>query len=616
MTTVAKPSEKSNGKAKGKRQRRKASRPGADSTAATSWAEPALLSDGSTVVGLAAFDAWLRHLRKRKTPKSLGELTKTQGLAALRWALPDNIRRELREPAWYTAGVAKKSKHTSDRDAKAATDLEVWLAGTSQDGAATFALGCLATSHALPLAPRSLPPDLWQRSLTRLMDIALAATTKRFHDPWSAQLHICELPITLAYLFPELAPCRELLRPAARRLADSLTELCDGQGMLQAEDLPWMPLLASCWTRCVAMLEAAGGRVSKDARLEYEWVVRHVLRMIRGDGRLPFQTNDDKPPTGLSSMLRHAVTLVDDAEDRALAKLVLEQKEVATKRLPAEPGYHSEWSGLAVLQPEWSPRAPRLTVDFSRPVMRVEWCVAEEVVFSGDWNPQLTVNGEALQPIEDAWESLCWFSDYDVDFVELQISLTRGWVIQRQFLMARQDLFLFCADALIGPGSPADIEYQLRLNCREGITVEPESETREGYLRGRKSSGLVLPLALPEWRSDPRQGRFGLSDGGLLLGQGATQRTAMYAPLFVDLHRRRMKKSRTWRQLTVGENLEIVPADRAVSYRVQSGPEQWLIYRSLTPPANRTTLGQNLASEFLFARFLGDGDIEPLVEIE
>jgi hypothetical protein len=53
-----------------------------------------------------------------------------------------------------------------------------------------------------------------------------------------------------------------------------------------------------------------------------------------------------------------------------------------------------------------------------------------------------------------------------------------------------------------------------------------------------------------------------------------------------------------------------------VSFRLQVGRRQWLVYRSLTPPANRTTLGQNYATEFVFAKFLSDGTADPLIEIE
>ena len=81
----------------------------------------------------------------------------------------------------------------------------------------------------------------------------------------------------------------------------------------------------------------------------------------------------------------------------------------------------------------------------------------------------------------------------------------------------------------------------------------------------------------------------------------------MLAPLFFDLRARRMTRPLTWRQLTVAESLKTQPPEVAVGYRVMVGKEQWLIYRSLGSPANRTLLGHNLATEMLVARFGRDG---------
>ena len=83
-----------------------------------------------------------------------------------------------------------------------------------------------------------------------------------------------------------------------------------------------------------------------------------------------------------------------------------------------------------------------------------------------------------------------------------------------------------------------------------------------------------------------------------------------------DLDRKRAKKVRTWRQLTVGEGMEVVPPDVAVGYRAQSGDDQWLIYRSLAPAGNRTLLGQNISAEFCAGRFLTTGKFKEWVEIE
>ena len=58
------------------------------------------------------------------------------------------------------------------------------------------------------------------------------------------------------------------------------------------------------------------------------------------------------------------------------------------------------------------------------------------------------------------------------------------------------------------------------------------------------------------------------------------------------------------------------PADVAVGYRVAIGRQQWLVYRSLAKPANRTLLGHNLSTEMLVARFDKSGEVESLIEIE
>jgi hypothetical protein len=126
---------------------------------------------------------------------------------------------------------------------------------------------------------------------------------------------------------------------------------------------------------------------------------------------------------------------------------------------------------------------------------------------------------------------------------------------------------------------------------------------------------MVMPLALPEWRIDPRGGELAAGEVALELSQSGTGRS-LYAPLWIDLEPGRHQKSFTWRQLTVAEERQSVPRDAAVGYRVQFGKQQWVIYRSLTPARNRTLLGHNLSSEFLIARFGRDGSVKALVEVE
>jgi hypothetical protein len=90
----------------------------------------------------------------------------------------------------------------------------------------------------------------------------------------------------------------------------------------------------------------------------------------------------------------------------------------------------------------------------------------------------------------------------------------------------------------------------------------------------------------------------------------------MLAPLWFELNPSRLRRRLTWRQLTVGDSLKIVPAEVAAGYRVAVGDDQWLMYRSLAARGNRTLLGHNLSTEMLVARFERTGEVEALLEIE
>jgi hypothetical protein len=246
--------------------------------------------------------------------------------------------------------------------------------------------------------------------------------------------------------------------------------------------------------------------------------------------------------------------------------------------------------------------------------VRTEFCSDREVLWSGEWRCEIRRNGQVLSPESD-WEEVCWVSDEDVDYLELEIELADGVAVQRQMLLAREDRFLLLADAVLGD-EPGKLEYRGWLPLGPQVAWEQSRQTREGFLVAEgKPAALVLPLALPEWRADGRGGTFEWTKEGLQLTQAAQGRS-MYAPLFIDLHPRRMTRRLTWRKLTVAESLETQPDDVAVGYRVQIGKEQWLIYRSLVEPANRTLLGHNLSTEALVARFDRSGEVEALVEVE
>jgi hypothetical protein len=199
-------------------------------------------------------------------------------------------------------------------------------------------------------------------------------------------------------------------------------------------------------------------------------------------------------------------------------------------------------------------------------------------------------------------------------YLELALALAGGRRLERHILVAPGDGFLFLADAILGD-SPASMEYSSRLPIATSSRFESADENQEGWLASDRRRAIILPIALPEWRGDSSSGALACVHGAIELSH-MSYGNCLFAPLFINLKRKRIGKPLTWRRLTVAENRRIQPSDRAVGYRVRIGREQWLFYRSLGPRANRTVLGKNLCTEFFVARFDRAGNCESILEIE
>ncbi|MBQ9875055.1 MAG: hypothetical protein IJM30_11395 [Thermoguttaceae bacterium] len=283
-------------------------------------------------------------------------------------------------------------------------------------------------------------------------------------------------------------------------------------------------------------------------------------------------------------------------------------------------------------------------------------------LFEGALTTRLSVDGEPLRPTAPA-EILCQDFDSDRSFVETSVPLTGGRRFSRRFLLARNESLLLILDEF--SGSEADRENSPAMENRaffplsSEVEVLEDEEARELALRRRRieekaakktrvakkklddlseeerlfaelyseepteaetfeNLAGIFPLALPEWKADKSRGElvakkrpFGLEltsrrNGGSLV-----------SALLIDLNARRVARPRSWRPLTVGENMEVAPEDSAVGYKIQLGREQYLLYASTSPrPAIRSVLGRNLLSDFMFGKFTAKRGVEPIVDVE
>jgi hypothetical protein len=556
----------------------------------------------------------MEHLAGRQQPTAVKKLL--PGCRPLLWALPDEA-----EAQGTLDLLARLERFGSKRFAEsdAAQTAAEWLAeapGPVPDPC--WAIEAVGWCRQLPRLATKLAADAWWALLDRLL--AAVAMTGQFdldHHPLAHQLIAGELALTLGYLFPEVVACRKAGRSGRRALSLGLIELTDGQGFLHGKHLDLTrPLLAS-WTRCRAIgHELPKGSWNAKAENEYEWLVRHTLRLTRADGS--HALSHGSAGARCDDLIQTVLELAGNKDDWAIAALALpggKRKAAARARKQKLPksSCHTPWGETGVLRAGWDRDDSRLLAVYAGDKVRLELESAGNVLLSGAWGLDVRRNGRPLLPTSE-WSEVCWVSDKDVDYLELEIELADGLTVERHMALARQDDFLFLADAVLG-SEPGTLEYRGRLPLATGISLDLGKETREGFLKGKRRAASVMPLALPEWRIDPRVGSMHAGGGSLELCQSAAGKS-LFAPLFLDLRARRTGRPLTWRQLTVAESLENQPPDVAVGYRVQVGRRQWLVYRSLAPKGNRTLLGHNLSTDFLVARFRRDGEVETLLEIE
>ncbi len=549
------------------------------------------------------WQTWQRHLAQRKLalPAKLVGGKKSP----LLWALPDEL---VGGPTARLLARMHQGLKASELQAAA----RQWL--LEEDLASDpveAGLECLSWAIALAQFADRLDESTWWSILNHL--VATAQQARGPGDPLADQLLHAELPLTLAYLFGEVAACRDLAAPALAAINETLEAILDGEGLTHRDHLARARSLLACWTRCRALGTAfPEARWGVEASQQFGYLIQQALRLTRPDGRPMFAASG--AAAWNEDLLKTALRLADDRVTKQVHRLATQGSAANGKDQPTA-AIDGQWAGINLLRSNWQNASPRLAVRYESPQVDLELWLGKRCVLAGPWQADLTLDGKAVEP-RGVWEQSCWESDSDVDYLELELRFNKGLTIQRHILLARQEQFLLLADAVLGADPDSALQYVGTLPTKDYSTLAPAEATREGELLCHgKPLARVLPLALKEWRSAPAVGQLQDSEPGLRLAQ-SVQGRALFAPLFIDLSTRRLSKEPTWRQLTVGQKRNIVAADAAVGYRVQVGKSQWLVYRSLTPPDTRTVLSKNLSGEFLVARFPANGQAETLLEIE
>jgi hypothetical protein len=509
-----------------------------------------------------------------------------------------------------------------------AADLQQFLSQpTSAEVTVDRATAALAWAYLLPAIAKSNQPHAADL-LKRLFEVADATSA----NPTAASsampqlLAKVELPLLLAQFAPDAKLATSLRKGAIgseSRLAGVWLDPFGLPTQCLADLLrPWLATLL----RSHELLRGKDQQFSDTARERLERLGRHVLRLSRPDGGSILRTAAGSPSDReyLTAAVM-ATTSTAPIALLALGKGVADKKPV--KGMPAAPLY-SPKSSLAVLRNRWAAPPTQATVDFSSPQVWLDLSCGNQSLLHGHWDVAVRVNDVEATPL-GPWTEVCWHSDADCDYLEIEQKLSGGWLLQRHILLARQDECLLMADSLLDETkrTPAEfmataaeaprLDYASCIKLSPEVSFLPQKESREGHLQvGRKPLALVMPLALPEWRKQAVTGELSSTEGALH-HRLQTRGRNLFAPLWLDLNPTRFKGSQcTWRQLTIGEFLQVLPREVAVGFRVQVHHSQWLLYRSLAWRGNRTVLGKNYATDFACCRFQPNGETQEILEVQ
>ncbi len=465
----------------------------------------------------------------------------------------------------------------------------------------------------------------WIDELSDYLELCLKEF-KLSTNPWGLLVAGVEIPSVLSQVSPENNKLKKIIKRAASLLSDSADELFDENGLITARHLPRFAAIMAVWARCFhgVRKKSLNLKLKKTFVNRFEWAVRQLLSLSDGNRHITTLSEEGK-----LKLSREFVQLLlflggDSSDSRLAAQLGYPQKEfqkrVADHYLP-ESSLHSEESQIAVMRTGWGVKRREFYLRYSGHEIWAELRSGGKTLFSCELNSQVTVAGEALSVV-GTWEEVCYESDDDVDYLELEAILSDGWRIQKHFLLAKDDNLLLIGDVVLPGKSNAedaergDICLEQRYTLAEGIKCFGADEHNEGYVWGEKPEAVVFPLALPEWRAGNREGELSGEQQILSYRVSRGQHRAAYAPLLFALNGKAGTKKYTWRRLSVAEELDRQPDDIAAGFRIQIGKRQWLLYRSLTEFGNRTLLGQNYSSEFAFGEFQEDGTVYEYVEIE
>ena len=487
---------------------------------------------------------------------------------------------------------------------------------------------------------------LWRHTLSELMMWPTAIQSDPTIPADVMTVEHGEIPFVGGLVFRDIACSTNLVKAGRKFMSRELVDKTDTDGTPHADVVSRLSLWLAPFIRATLANDRYGATLwSDDQRQLLANVVDRAILLCRPDGRAALANGQSLDSL---AVLTAAADLFNLGLVRSAgAYLQAVQRAVAGKppkrnrgEIATMPSSQSDWARFAVLRSDWSVDADSVAITHHQPLPQLDVTALGRSFIHGDWTLKLKL-GDAVVELAEEWSCVCWQSDPDADFIELQMAGPGKLSVERLVMLSRKDRFLFVADSISGipslnsrsraraasselggagnksvGGTRQRIEYESRLSLCEGMVGSCAGPTREGKISGPRLKARVFPLGLPQDRVISTPHEFSMEGKDLVLKHVATGE-GLFAPLLFVWHPERTRVEATWRNLTVTEDGRVVGPDVGVGYRLKLGDFQLMISRNLKKSGYaRACLGHHTFNEFVVGKLDTNGDLEAILTVE
>jgi hypothetical protein len=551
-------------------------------------------------------------------------------------------------PTWKPPkGNLKKQASSTARLSREATELlRLWLAnGTAETEESPVAL--LASCELLSLYGSQFPAEviggLWRATLAAALAQSESFLEAARIEDWQDQLDETAatksvwlkaglLPLVCGLLFDDVKGAPRLSKAGRTSVNDQILQVTDSKGIPVGEVFDALPEFLALWSDSLLVTQLLGDTLwKKPAAKRFEKMLRRVSASVRSEETLTGCADGEAAVAALNNAfaiselpsgaawLKTVMATSNNKETGKASKKKSKGKGPKNK-IPkaAIPSWQSDDTDSACLRTSWAKDASLATIRFDSEPVRLELAIDGVPLLSGDWGLELAEGDEPLE-LEAEWECICWNSDSDGDYLELQLEFEGGPMINRYVYLSRSDCFAIIADA-ISESTPGRVDLATLLPLADGVTLKSAEGGREQLLTAGDKTVRVFPLGLPQDPGVGTAGKVGLDQGddneSCLAFSQSTESGTMFAPIVLDWAPERQTVPAEWMQLTVTRANEIDPSG-AAAFRLQVGKQHLVLYRSLGGTERyRTFLGYQAESETVIGKFTKSGVIQELLIVE